>query len=533
MDRDEPRFAHATVEMMNRGSWAVPYFNGEYRFDKPPLTYWWMALHYAVFGVHEWSARLHTVIATWLVSLVVMGMGRRWIGARCGLVAGAAWLVTMQVFVHGRLCVADMPMVLAVAVTMGALMELLFDGDELRADERVAWSRWHTCLCVALGLGFLAKGPLAFLIPGLALVLMRFAFWRKGLPWVRLRLLPGLLLALVIVGAWGIPALMETRGLFWKVGMGEHVIDRGARAFNGRFPVPGYYLVTALLSLFPWIALLPQVWASVRAQWDARRAMLFSWLVAPFVIFTLYATQLPHYVMPGFPAAMLLLASVEAWPKKGQWWTWLVLGLWLFVGAVLTCASRMWVWPEGLGDIIASGAKLMLAMALFGLFVVWAVLRRSRGMAVLAALMMIIVPMKLESMCESIRAVNAAVIISADAAALPAKADFVGCNYTEPSLVFHTDRFWKFIGKHSTLDDRLGRSGARLAMVLRREWTLADMAQRVLKHSDLGAPTTDDSAKVDTIVAAHRDYAARTFFVFNAARSSWAEVVVMKRGEGR
>ena len=38
LDRDEPRFSQATVEMMERQEWVVPYFNGQYRFDKPPLT---------------------------------------------------------------------------------------------------------------------------------------------------------------------------------------------------------------------------------------------------------------------------------------------------------------------------------------------------------------------------------------------------------------------------------------------------------------------------------------------------------------
>ncbi len=49
------------------------------------------------------------------------------------------------------------------------------------------------------------------------------------------------------------------------------------------------------------------VWTKVREKWDARMAFLVSWLAAPYIIFTLYATQLPHYVMPGFPAAMVLL----------------------------------------------------------------------------------------------------------------------------------------------------------------------------------------------------------------------------------
>lgn len=72
VDRDEPRFAHATQEMMDspeEGAWTVPYFNSQYRFDKPPVVYWWMRMHYKMFGYNEMSARLHSVEATVLVVL--------------------------------------------------------------------------------------------------------------------------------------------------------------------------------------------------------------------------------------------------------------------------------------------------------------------------------------------------------------------------------------------------------------------------------------------------------------------------------
>ena len=34
MDRDEPRFAEASREMLQRGDYLIPWFNGQYRFDK-------------------------------------------------------------------------------------------------------------------------------------------------------------------------------------------------------------------------------------------------------------------------------------------------------------------------------------------------------------------------------------------------------------------------------------------------------------------------------------------------------------------
>ena len=65
IDRDEPRFAQATVEMIARHDWIVPTFNGNDRFDKPILTYWLMRAGYAVCGVGEWGARRGVEVGEW------------------------------------------------------------------------------------------------------------------------------------------------------------------------------------------------------------------------------------------------------------------------------------------------------------------------------------------------------------------------------------------------------------------------------------------------------------------------------------
>ena len=56
VDRDEPRFAEASREMIERGDYVVPYFNNRYRFDKPPLTYWCQVASYRVFGENAFAA---------------------------------------------------------------------------------------------------------------------------------------------------------------------------------------------------------------------------------------------------------------------------------------------------------------------------------------------------------------------------------------------------------------------------------------------------------------------------------------------
>ena len=55
VDETEPLFAEAARQMAETGDWITPYFNGETRFDKPPLVYWLMAIGYKVIGVNEWA----------------------------------------------------------------------------------------------------------------------------------------------------------------------------------------------------------------------------------------------------------------------------------------------------------------------------------------------------------------------------------------------------------------------------------------------------------------------------------------------
>jgi 4-amino-4-deoxy-L-arabinose transferase-like glycosyltransferase len=525
MDRDEPRFAHATVEMMQRGSWAVPYFNGEYRFDKPPLTYWWMALHYKLLGIHELSARLHTTFAVWLVALVIASIGRRLHSARAGLLAGAAWLLTLQVLVHGRLCVADMPLVLFITLALRAVIELLQPG-------AVGFNRWHWLFYAALGFGFLAKGPLALLVPALALVLTRFLCWRKPLPWVGLKVWPGLLIALGIAAAWGIPALIETQGLFWKVGMGEHVVDRGTKAFNGRFPVPGYYLATAFLSLFPWIAFLPPLWSAVRRNWSMTQALLVGWFAAPYLIFTFYATQLPHYVMPGFPAAMVLLAANGSIQLTARWhrvWVVACLGLFLAVGLTLLAVHQSFAWPVALQPLLLHSATFLLSLAFAGACLMWMVLSEGRRAVVSSTLAVLAVVALLHLVCLDIRKLHPAVTLAQRHAALPEKTELIGCRFAEPSLVFHFQHQWRFISKKESLEKRMQRPGPRLVVLLNREWTLSDALQRWLAGKDQSPPGEDLSAEVDALAARYPDYQRSSVTLFNAARSSWAEIVVLER----
>jgi 4-amino-4-deoxy-L-arabinose transferase-like glycosyltransferase len=341
IDRDEPRFAEASREMIERGDYVVPYFNDHLRFDKPPLTYWAQIASYKVFGENDFAARFPSAIAAALTALSIFAWGSRLRSpprpsashARLGTAKVGWWsaiifTLSLQTFLHAKAAVADMWLVLFVTLTHWAGYELLRDRlsppAEQTSNTKHQTSYWWWVFYLSLAFAFLAKGPIGWiplLTVGLTVIfrhetalVRRFAFGR------------GLLLMLSIVALWGVPALIQTHGQFFVVGIGRHVIGRslatmeghGANPFGMYLLLLPFYFVTIFLSFFPWSIKLPWL---IRKLLGEKKAgitdpgyngikidhYLVIGVVIIFVIFTLVKTKLPHYTLPAFPLLALLL----------------------------------------------------------------------------------------------------------------------------------------------------------------------------------------------------------------------------------
>jgi len=217
MDRDEPRFAEASREMLRRRDFVVPHFNGQYRFDKPPLIYWCQAACYKLLGQNSFAARLPSVFFAVGTSCLLFLWGRRLNLAVPGLYAGVMFVSCLQVLIHGRLAVADMPMIFFVTAAS-------WTGWELSRPAAARGPIWWWAFFGSLGLGFLAKGPVAWL--PLAGVLLACWLRPRQFRVSPVYMITGVFVMLAIVGLWGIPALISTRGEFFAVGIGRHVVYR-------------------------------------------------------------------------------------------------------------------------------------------------------------------------------------------------------------------------------------------------------------------------------------------------------------------
>jgi 4-amino-4-deoxy-L-arabinose transferase-like glycosyltransferase len=317
IDRDEPRFAEASREMIERGDYIVPHFNNQPRLDKPPLAYWAQVASYRIFGENDFAARFPSAIAAALIALSIFAWGMRIGGDRIGWWVAIIFTLSLQTFIHAKAAVADMWLVLFVTMAHWAGYELLFGKRSTPNAERPTSNSeatgWWLSFYVALALGFLAKGPIAW-TPLLTLAAMKF-FVRDVELAKCFKFVRGVLLMLAIVALWGVPALIQTHGEFFKIGIGRHVVGRSFGAMEGHganslavyLLLLPFYFVTVFASFFPWSIKLPSVARKLWRDRDKIDIYLLAGAGIIFVIFSLIKTKLPHYTLPAFPLLSLLL----------------------------------------------------------------------------------------------------------------------------------------------------------------------------------------------------------------------------------
>jgi 4-amino-4-deoxy-L-arabinose transferase-like glycosyltransferase len=163
---------------------------------------------------------------------------------------------------------------------------------------------WWWIFYLALAFAFLAKGPIGW-TPLLTVTAM--AIWQRDLRvGRRFKFVRGMVLTLAIVCLWGVPALMETHGQFFRIGIGRHVLGRsvsamgghGARSVGTYLLLIPFYFVTVFFSFFPWSIKLPWLAKKLRRERDLTDIYLLWGVAIVFGIFTLVTTRLLHYTLP-------------------------------------------------------------------------------------------------------------------------------------------------------------------------------------------------------------------------------------------
>jgi 4-amino-4-deoxy-L-arabinose transferase-like glycosyltransferase len=240
---DEPRYSSIAREMLRSRDFVTPRLNGEPWFEKPVLMYWGAALGDAIFGVGEFGARFPSAIAGTLCVFFVYFCGRRLWGQSAGVICALVLASSVGFFAFSR--AASMDMLLSASLTV-ALCSFLVANNSVGLSRR----NWFCVFYASLGFGALAKGPIAFVLPGLSLFgfllsrrrLGEWKTWHPGCAWITL---PS--------RARGIsPARLPTAICFLREFFLNHNFQRFTTNMFGH-PHPFYWYFPVLLMLtFPW-----------------------------------------------------------------------------------------------------------------------------------------------------------------------------------------------------------------------------------------------------------------------------------------
>ncbi len=348
-DRDEPRFTRATVEMVESGKYLVPTFNGKMWADKPVLFYWLMSLPIRLLGPTEFACRFFAGVGTAITCLLTFFIGLRLFNAKTGLLAMVILASTLMMLGVGTLATIDAVLLPINMMVLAIFVQASFFG----------FSALHIILMgLALGAAMLAKGPMG-LSPVVVIVIAAWLLRKirpDALKYIWLVAIAAVL-GVLIFCAWAIPANNATGGEFLKVFIGRHVLTRAIQPMEhhgGHFLLYlPYYLPIIIAGFFPWTLHLPGAISAIigkRVGGQYGRALLIAWAVPVFVIMSLAATKLPHYIVFIWPAfAIAVAGTIEA--EKQNTLTardrkWLRGGIWFFGSVAIGAAMGLLIVPH-------------------------------------------------------------------------------------------------------------------------------------------------------------------------------------------
>jgi 4-amino-4-deoxy-L-arabinose transferase-like glycosyltransferase len=294
---DEPDIAEVALAMFNSGDWIVPRRMGEAWVDYPPMIYWVAVISSHVLGgMSAFSVRLPNALIAVGIVLMTCRFGTRWFDARTGFWSAFALLIALQFMWQGNGYRPDVTFTLGIA-----------SGLFLYAEAAGRSVRLKVAAFACLGFAMLSKGILGLLLPGLVLFLWHGARreWRQ-----LLALAPLSLVSLAVFLPWMIGT---AHAMGWDNILYEFYaqnIGRFLSGSRGHDQPLLYYFETFWVDLWPWAILFPTaVIATVRAglHRDPKVQLLLWWFGTFFVFLTLASTKRQLYLLPAYPAAVLLL----------------------------------------------------------------------------------------------------------------------------------------------------------------------------------------------------------------------------------
>jgi len=312
IDRDEARFAQASVQMAESGDLINIRFQNEARNKKPAGIYWLQTGAIKALGKTGerdiWVQRLPSVLGALLAVLMTYWGAARMIGRRGALLAAAMLSLSALMVFEAHIAKTDAVLCGLAAGCFSALAHMRNGGGR-----RASWIFW-----VGLGASIMIKGPVVPIL--VLLTILTLAIWERKNNWMRQFLnWPAILVFFLLWLPWAITIWIATDGAFFIESLGKDFGGKLVSAQEKHAGPPGYYLGTIWITFWPsCLLLIPGFAFALRAvrkvdfsNTPVAKAMrlCLAWVVPYWILVEIMPTKLPHYVLPLFPALCVMTGA--------------------------------------------------------------------------------------------------------------------------------------------------------------------------------------------------------------------------------
>jgi 4-amino-4-deoxy-L-arabinose transferase-like glycosyltransferase len=377
MEGDATQDAVMAMRMHDAGDWVNLIRNGEDYLDKPHLLFWSAMLGYRLFGVHDWSYRLASVLVVVLGAWATYRLARRLHGETAGRIAGLVF-VTAQAILLG--CHDVRMDALLTGFTAFAIWQL------------VRWLETDDVRSAVLGGGGLAlavsaKGMVAVAVAGVCLLFFVAGrgLWRRLWSWkVAVGIASfAIVLSPVLVAYYlqfdlhpekvvnGRTGVSGVRFILFGQSVDRFTGGKGTAAAGE----PLFFIHTVAWAFLPWTVFLFAAWLDRasdllrrgRAAFRDREQLTFLGPLAILVVLSFSRFKLPHYVNVLLPILAVLTAGfiVDASRDARRIGRFRVAQA-VIVAAVVALAVVVngWSFPIQRGWVLASALVLLAVVGL-------------------------------------------------------------------------------------------------------------------------------------------------------------------------
>lgn len=370
-DRDESRFVQATKQMVETGDFVDIRFQEVPRYKKPAGIYWLQAAAVLASGdgadAPIWVYRTVSVAGALVSVLTAAWLGARMFGASAGLVAGFGLAGILMLGFEARIAKTDATLLATALMAQAALAAVYLGHRQGIASPRAPWVFW-----AAQGAAILIKGPV---VPVVSLATVAaIAFLDRDRAWLRrLKAGRGAALALLIAAPWLAVITWKSGAGFWQEAVGRDFLGKVASGQESHGFPPGYYFI--LYSATFWPFGVPAVAAGLaalsRMRSDPRLLFCIAWYLPYWIAIELMPTKLPHYILPAYPALVMLMAwaTTQALPAPAGWRLWLTRAT--VLGAVIVTAGLAAIAAGAIPFVLGTFSWWGLLAALLVLLAGW------------------------------------------------------------------------------------------------------------------------------------------------------------------